>query len=208
MNCLVLLSVSERLRCEGRSPSEFPWAALARQRGPHCVPSSGPSSIYHSQYQGGSDPGQPGEAPESSRSSTGLAAVPRLWRVQFQSRTRTPTRRHKSPCHACPGFASPRPRREVIDSDPGRPYQGKGVRYSYLAISAASFSRRPDQLDQGYAESENLNGMTAKQRCLGHTSRSLSSNEHKKNGSHGQPIWRQPELNSGGGLRKPRTSVH
>ena len=26
MNCLVLLSVSERLGCEGRNPSEFPWA--------------------------------------------------------------------------------------------------------------------------------------------------------------------------------------
>ena len=81
---------------------------------------------------------------------------------------RTPTRGHKSPCDACPGFAPSRPRREIIDSDPRRPHRGEGVRHSYLAVLAAPSGGRADQQDQGNAESENLNGMPAKLRCLGH----------------------------------------
>ena len=87
-----------------------------------------------------------------------MAASPRIWRGQLQSGARTPTRGHKSPCDPCPGFASPRPRREIIDSDPRRPHQGKGVWHSYVAVSAAPLNGRADQLDQGNAESENLNG--------------------------------------------------
>ena len=60
----------------------------------------------------------PEEAPEPSRPGTGLAAMPRFWRVQFQSRARTSVGLHKSPCDACPGFASPRSTGESIDSEP------------------------------------------------------------------------------------------
>ena len=108
------------------------------------------------------------QAPQSSCPSARLAATPRYGGGQLQSGARAPTGSHKNPCQERPGFASPCPRREVIDSDARRPYRGKWVRHSYLAVLAVPSGGRANQQDQGNAEAENLNGMTAKLRCLGH----------------------------------------